>query len=131
MAEILSVLPTEAARAYLAARSLMEQHPDLAAERLRKALDLLCLKFGGDNFSLADKIRDLSARGHLPAQLQEAVEALKIVDNVGTRESPAKAASAEAWILDSLFKLLAEYLYVLPAKTLKMRSVAGESGRTI
>ena len=131
MAEILSELPTDAARAYLAARSLMEQHPDLAAERLHKALDLLCLKFGGDNLSLADKIRDLSARGHLPAQLLEAVEALKIVDTVGSRESPAKAASSKAWILDSLFKLLAQYLYVLPAKTFKMRSVARNSGRTI
>jgi hypothetical protein len=131
MAEILSELPTEAARAYLAARSLMEQHPDLAAERFRKALDLLCLKFGGDNLSLADKIRDLSARGHLPAQLLEAVEALRIVDNVGARESPSKAASAEAWILDSLFKLLAQYLYVLPAKTFKMRSITRHSARTV
>ena len=131
MAEILSELPTEAARAYLAARSLMEQHPDLAAERFRKALDLLCMKFGGDNLSLPDKIRDLSVRGHLPDQLLEAVEALKIVDNVGARESPTKAASAEACILDSLFKLLAQYLYVLPARTFKMRSLHGDSGRTI
>ncbi len=122
LGEILSELPDEAAAAYLSARDLREEYPDLAAVSLRKALDFICLKFVSADLSLVEKIRDLSANNYLPPQLVEAAEALRTVGNVGAHESPSNVTSAEVWMLNSLFTLLAQYLFVLPAKIELLRS---------
>jgi hypothetical protein len=121
--KFLESLPGDAASKYRCAEDIREKYPDMAAASLRKGLEILSREAGAAGDNLYQMIKNLQKRGYLPDRLYEAADAIRTTGNRSVHETSAKITEGEVKVLSSLFRLLAEFLFVLPKETAALRSL--------
>jgi hypothetical protein len=74
-------MPESVSRIYEEARSVAEDSPRAAAALLRLSLQQLLQELGSTERNLDDAVGNLVATGKLPAQLQQAMDSLRVIGN--------------------------------------------------
>jgi hypothetical protein len=108
-------LPEELAADYEAAERVKAISPNAYAVLLGRVLELVCEDRQAKGESLHEKLKDLSAKGEIPAKLVEVAQSLKDLRNVGAHAALGNLTAGEVPILEDLTRAILEYVYSAPA----------------
>lgn len=114
--ELSSVVPESVRIGYRKALRVKKIDPDAFAVNIRKGLEYICKdqKARGDN--LFQQLQDLAKRNVLPSVLADATDVLREIGNIGAHASEKEVGPELAETADDFFKLMIEYVYVLPSR---------------
>ena len=79
-------------------------------------MEALCEDRAAKGRSLAEKLKDLSAKAEIPPVLAEMTDVLRLIGNVGAHGIGESVHPLQASAIDEFFKAVIEYVYVAPAK---------------
>lgn len=97
--------------------------PNSFAVQIRRALEALCFDRGIENGVLAYKLKELSQRGEIPANLSEASDILRLIGNLGAHADDIDVHPLQAMAIDDFFKAIVDYVYVSPARIVRFNDM--------
>jgi hypothetical protein len=109
-------VPQTIREVYFEAARIKELAPNAFAVQVRRALEALCEDRAAKGRTLADKLKDLSARAEIPPVLAEMTDVLRLIGNIGAHGIGESVHPLQANAIDEFFKAVIEYVYVAPAK---------------
>jgi len=109
-------VPQTIREVYDEAARIKEIAPNAFAVQIRRALEALCEDRAAKGHSLAEKLKDLSARAEIPPVLAEMTDVLRLIGNIGAHGISESVHPLQASAIDEFFKAVIEYVYVAPAK---------------
>jgi hypothetical protein len=109
-------VPKTICEVYDEAARIRETAPNAFAVQIRRALEALCEDRAAKGRSLAEKLKDLSAKAEIPPVLAEMTDVLRLIGNVGAHGIGESVHPLQASAIDEFFKAVIEYVYVAPAK---------------
>ena len=114
-------LPKDIKYAYESA--LKTKHIDTAIclIALRRTLEMICNDKGATGRNLTMKIEDLSTKGILPKELEDASKITKNFGNRGAHGANITIAQKELKELIEFIEYILEYLYILPNKIKELK----------
>jgi hypothetical protein len=89
--------------------------------QIRTALEMICDEQGVREGTLAERLGLLAAKEVLPGRFVEMTKLMREVGNFGAHHGPVKVNFWEAEQIDEFFRLVVEYVYVLPARMRTLR----------
>jgi len=126
-AHVSADVPTEIAEAFKeAAGALHADCPRASAVMARRTLEAITVDKGQMTGDLADRLRNLAARGILLPTLADWAKEVRLVGNLGAHFDPIKSVSKnDALQLVSFVRELLKYLYELPAELARRKGHSG------
>lgn len=109
-------VPKTIREVYDEAARIKETAPNAFAVQIRRALEALCEDRAAKGHSLAQKLKDLSARAEIPPVLAEMTDVLRLIGNIGAHGVGESVHPLQAHAIDGFSKAVIEYVYVAPAK---------------
>ncbi|HYX31313.1 MAG TPA: DUF4145 domain-containing protein [Pyrinomonadaceae bacterium] len=115
-------------RALYAGALKVKSHPDSFVVQLRRTIQAICVDLGARSFDrdgrpidLVDMLRELSNRGVFPSRLSDVLHQIRYLGNVGAHSLDERVDVSVAHVVDELFRLLIQYMYVLPYRLDKLK----------
>jgi hypothetical protein len=96
--------------------------PNAFAGQIRRALEYVCQDQNAAGRTLFHQLEDLANRGLLPAALAETTAILRKAGNIGVHADEEDIDVWDAELIDELFRLVIEYVYIAPAKTKRLQT---------
>lgn len=114
--ELSNVVPESVRKVYRKALRVKKIDPDAFAVNIRKGLEHICKDQKARGSNLFQQLQDLAKRNILPSVLADATDVLREIGNIGAHASEKEVGPELAEIADDFFKLMIEYVYVLPSR---------------
>jgi len=95
---------------------LKRRTPVAFVAQIRRALELICDEQNANGVNLASKLQSLTRKGVFPGYIGDLTDLLRLIGNIGAHDSTSFISVWDAESIDDFFRLLVEYVYVLPAK---------------
>lgn len=115
-------IPDPLWKTYEQAWPLQFTSPSAFAGQIRRALEFLCNEQGATGKSLYDQINQLATRGVLPAELLvDASNLIRKLGNVGVHSSGDNIDYWDAELLDDVFRIILDFVYVTPSKIARLK----------
>ena len=114
--ELSNVVPENVRRVYREASRIKKISPNSFVVQIRRALEYICMEQNATGNSLYNKLEDLAQRNVLPPVLAEATGILRKIGNIGAHVSEEDVSPDLAETIDDFFKLVIEYIYILPSR---------------
>lgn len=115
-------VPEKVLTVYSEAWPLRHTAPSAFANQIRRALEYVCQDRGAVGKTLYDQLRDLAKRSVFPPQLAEMADLVREVGNRGSHASLDEVNIWDAELLDQLFRLILQYVYIGPAHVERLRN---------
>jgi len=96
--------------------------PGAFANQIRRALEFICGSENAKGSNLFEQLRDLAQRGVLPTGLIDVAALIRQVGNIGSHASTKEISRWDAELLDSLFRMILEYVYIGPARLDRLKA---------
>jgi glutamate-1-semialdehyde aminotransferase len=109
-------------RCYEEAAAIQRLAPNAFANQIRRALEALCRDRSAAGNTLAANLRDLAARGEIPAVLAEMTDILRLFGNIGSHADEANVEAGDVDAIDEFFRAVVEYVYVAPHRVSEVRA---------
>ena len=90
--------------------------PNAFAGQIRRALEYICQEQNAEGDTLFRKLNDLTGKGILPATLAGMTTLIREGGNIGVHASEEDIDTWDAELIDALFRVVVEYVYIAPAK---------------
>ncbi len=116
-----SPIPLEVLNAYVTAWPLRHLNPGAFANQIRRAIEFICKQKRAKGKDLYDQLKDLSNRGVLPKGLSDVAHLIRKLGNIGSHATKKEISRWDAELLDSLFLMVIEYVYVGPARLRRLK----------
>lgn len=84
------------------------------ANQIRKSLEAVCEDRGAEGNNLHNMLGNLEAEGHLPSQLGEMTDLIRIVGNAGSHADRIDVGEQFVEPIDDFFRTAVRYIYELP-----------------
>lgn len=107
-------LPDRIQRAYDVANKVRNVDVNAYVVLLGRLIELICGDRNAKGATLAEKIKDLSDKGEIPAKLVSIADSLRQLRNIGAHAFLGDLTPKEIPILDNLCKAILEYVYTAP-----------------
>jgi hypothetical protein len=107
-------LPPAILQEYQAAARVKPVSPNAFGVLLGRLLELVCNERGATEGKLGFRLKELAARGEIPARLVEVGEKLQQLRHVGAHAFLGELGPSEVPIADSLCRAILEYVYTAP-----------------
>lgn len=114
-------VPEPVRRAYREAWPLQHTAPGAFANQIRRALEFICDERGAKGKTLYEQLQVLAKSGAFPPGLVEVSTLMRAVGNIGSHASEKEVSRWDAELLDALFRMILEYLYIGPARLERLR----------
>jgi hypothetical protein len=117
----LDCVPANIVKLYDKAWPLRHIDPGAFAVKIRGALELICNAQGLQGDDLAAHLKVLVAQNTLPGYFGEMTFLMRKVGNIAAHPQPQEVDYWQAEQLDEFFRLIIEYLYVLPSRMRRLK----------
>jgi hypothetical protein len=108
-------VPKAISNIYRKAVKLRKANPDAFATQIRRAVEALCKDRGATRGKdLEKKLHQLKDMGEIPERLAEVTHMLRLLGNIGAHETAKVIEPSQVNTIDKLFRLLVDYVYVVP-----------------
>ena len=114
-------IPSKILNIYEEIWPLRHKAPNAFAGQIRRAIEYICDDRGAIGKTLYDKINDLAQKNILPSVLLDMTSVLKDVGNIGSHASDSEVDLWDAELLDTLFRILIQYIYITPSQIERLR----------
>ena len=114
-------IPSEVLGAYVEAWPLRYLAPRAFANQTRRALEFICEHQHARGKDLFEQLKDLSDRGIFPSGLIDIATLIRELGNIGSHATKKEISRWDAELLDSLFQMVIEYVYLSPARLRRLR----------
>jgi hypothetical protein len=114
-------VPDAVAKAYREAWFLRRAAPGAFAGQMRRALEVICKDCGAVGSDLYRKLQHMSESGVFPSGLAEIATLIRYAGNIASHADEREITKAEAELIDALFRMIVEYVYVGPARLRRLR----------
>ena len=115
-----SPVPAAISRVYLEAWPLRHRAPSAFANQVRRALEFICANQAAAGDTLHQQLQDLETRGVLPKGLARMAALLRQFGNIGSHATKRDIDRWDAELIDALFQMILEYVYVGPARIARL-----------
>jgi hypothetical protein len=109
-------VPAPVRRAYREAWHLQHTAPGAFANQIRRALEFICNSQNVKGSNLYERLEYLAKQGVFPSGLADVATLIRRAGNIGSHASEKEINRWDAELLDSLFRMILEYVYVGPAR---------------
>ena len=115
-------IPDRLWKTYENAWHLRLTSPSAFAGQIRRALEILCEEQGVTGKNLYSQISQLAERGILPTELLvDATDLIRKLGNIGVHSSEKDVDYWDAELLDDVFRIIVEFVYVTPSKVARLK----------
>jgi hypothetical protein len=114
-------VPSTVRSVYAEASRIKALAPNAFAVMIRRALEAICDDRQVKEGTLAQRLKELVASGHLPPTIAEVTDVLRILGNAGAHASDRPVTVPQTWAIDEFFRVVVEYVYVAPSKLAEFR----------
>ena len=114
-------VPPQILRIYEEVWPLRRSAPNAFAGQIRRALEYVCQDQNAVGRTLFDQLEDLSRRGLLPEKLAETATLIREAGNIGVHADKRAIDVWDAELIDELFRLVIDYVYIAPAKITRLQ----------
>jgi hypothetical protein len=114
-------VPEPVRRAYRDAWPLQHVAPGAFANQIRRALEFICDERGATGPNLYQRLQALASSGVFPPGLVDVATLIREVGNIGSHASEKEVSRWDAELLDALFRMILEYVYIGPARLKRLR----------
>lgn len=121
-------VPERISKIYDEAVRIKRLAPNSFAVQIRRALEAVCLDRGTTKRNLVANLKELNARGEIPAVLSEASDILRLIGNIGAHASDIDVHPMQASAIDDFFIAIVEYVYISPAKIERFKGMLKNYG---
>ncbi len=117
-----NIVPLEICKIYEEAALLKNISPNSFAMTIRKALELLCDEQGAPRSEdIYNKLKKLSERNIFPKNIIEMGNIIRKVAKYGAHPKDEDISNSDAELLDDIFHLILEYVYITPYKVKQLQ----------
>jgi hypothetical protein len=113
-------VPQSVQDCYRDAASVRNSNPNAYAVMIRRALEVICRDQGLRGNTLHEQLEDLGSRKNHPPVLAEIGKEPKRLGNIGAHADEKRIDKDEVVILDRFFRLVLDYIYVIPTKVIEV-----------
>ena len=118
------IVPAHLQQLYSEIWHMKRRSPTAFVAQVRRALEFICNDQNASGRNLANKLKDLINKGVFPEKIGDITDLLRIFGNLGAHYSEEKINVWDAESIDDFFRLVVEYVYIIPAKVKLMRYLA-------
>ena len=111
-----NAIPKNIQKIYLEAKKIQKTFPKVYVILIRKCLEQICLDKKAKGLNLKQKIDFLAKNNALPSTLKTIADVLRFFGNEGAHNPDLNMYSYMIDILDELFWIFIDYLYIVPIK---------------
>lgn len=112
-----NIIPKEVYNIYDEAVKLKKLSPNSFAMTIRKAIEYICDEQGAkESDNIYNKLESLSKRGVLPQNIIDMGHIIRKVAQYGGHPKDEEITATDADLLDDIFNLILEYIYITPHK---------------
>jgi hypothetical protein len=115
-------IPEEVRVTYENAKRIQNLNSEAFSLSIRKCIEIICKLNGIENGGLEKKIKQLCNKLSLPELILEAANSIRIIGNQAAHDIE-NIHPINAQAIDDFFKILVEYIYILPAKLTWFKSI--------
>ena len=114
-------IPSSVRRAFREAWPLRYTAPAAFANQIRRTLEFICEDQHADGNTLHKQLEDLASKGVFPGELADIATLVRMLGNIGSHASDKEVSIWDAELLDALFRMLLEYVYLGPARVKRLK----------
>ena len=115
-------IPMPVRRAFREAWPLRYTAPAAFANQIRRALEFVCEDRKANGKTLYEQLQDLAAKGVFPKDLAEVASLVRDMGNIGSHASSKDVTIWDAELLDALFRMILEYVYIGPSRVKRLKA---------
>ncbi len=108
-------IPEEVRVTYESAKRIQNLNSEAFSMSIRKCIEIICKLNGIEKGGLASKLKKLCEKQTLPTLLGEAADNIRLIGNEAAHDIE-DVHPINAQQIDDFFRILVEYMYILPAK---------------
>lgn len=123
------LIPAKLTEMYSQTWPLKKTNPIAFVAQIRRALEYICRDQGATGQNLAWKLQNLVQKGVFPGHIGDVTDLLRLIGNIGSHDSQVEVTVWDAESIDDFFRLLVEYVYVIPAKIEIVRQLAAKANQ--
>lgn len=116
-----SPVPSRIILIYEQAWTLRHKSPAAFANQIRRALEFVCQDQNARGNTLAKQLQDLAATNVLPKTVADLANQLRHAGNRGSHADEEDIDCWDAELVDHLFRMVIEYVYLIPAKVQRLQ----------
>jgi len=95
----------------------LQQHaPNAFANQIRRGLEMICNDKKATGSNLSSKLKNLVSKGFFPDYFHEVLGLIRKIGNLGSHDDENEVDVWDAELLDQLFKIIIEFVYIAPSK---------------
>ena len=114
-------IPLSVRKAFREAWPLRHTAPAAFANQIRRTLEFICEDQNADGNTLYEQLEDLASKGVFPGGLADIATLVRMLGNIGSHASDKEVNIWDAELLDALFRMLLEYIYLGPARVKRLK----------
>jgi len=122
-------VPSSLLKQYEDILPLRHRTPNAFAAGIRRALEFVCRDKKANGKRLSDQLQDLVSRNVLPGHFEAITNLMRRAGNEGAHFSEDPVDYFDADLLNDLFRLVVDYVYITPAKIVRLKQRLGTSSR--
>lgn len=117
-------IPEELRMTYENAKRIQNLNPEAFSMSIRKCIEIICKLHGIEKGPLAKKLKKLCEQLSLPDLIAEAGDSIRLIGNQAAHDME-DIHPINAQQIDDFFRVLVEYIYILPAKLRWFKHING------
>ncbi|MDN3517496.1 DUF4145 domain-containing protein [Aquisalimonas lutea] len=118
-------VPLPVRKAFQEAWPLRHTAPGAFANQIRRTLEFICRDQEAVGQNLHMQLQDLAKRGVFPPDLADIADLVRELGNIGSHASTQEISIWDGELLDELFRMILEYVYVGPARVQRLKQRMG------
>jgi hypothetical protein len=118
-------IPQKLTKIYEEIWHLKHQVPNAFGNQIRRCLEYICSDKKAEGKSLNEKLLFLHKEGYLPGAYKDISHIIRMIGNVGSHLTERELDYWDVELLDEFFRILVDYVYVIPAKLARMKQRLG------
>lgn len=115
-------IPLSVRHAFRQAWPLRHTAPAAFANQIRRTLEFICEDQQAQGKNLYQQLEDLASKGVFPGGLADIATLVRMLGNIGSHASEKEISIWDAELLDALFRMLLEYVYLGPARVKRLKA---------
>lgn len=116
-------VPERIRKIYEEARYVKSKSPSSFVVQIRRALEAVTKERNAVGKVLIARIDWLIQNGHLPSVFGQMSHISRMIANLGAHDAEIEVKKSDANIVDEFFRAIIEYIYVAPAKVIRIRAM--------